>query len=381
VLQTALIVFIDSYPFYRLPGSRLHQYFPRVAALRPGLGYSVNCQAELFTGRKPDTLGYWCEYTYDPSKSPFRKAVLALNLCQKLGAARFIRRGLHRLIDTVSKTSTKDIPFALLPLFAPWAVDVFDDRYPFSSILKHPAVRKLSHMQHRAHTVAQTDEELWLAAMAHVRARRPETPVLALAELDHAAHWHGVNDARYHEVKDKIDARVVRLVEEVRRRLPGRPIFVLSDHGMVDVRVTLKAEMERHFGRPRSGRYVYFLEGTILRVWTSEQHLRGAIGECLSKMPHVEVLDAAERNRLGISRPEFADIVATTEEGAMWVPSFWGDKPSKAMHGYHPRYDTQLGVLLTDASIDLPPEMETREVAPLLWSALKTDRWGNENRC
>ena len=46
-----LLIFIDSFPYYYLENTKYMSVFETVAKVIPGFGYSINCQAEIFSGK------------------------------------------------------------------------------------------------------------------------------------------------------------------------------------------------------------------------------------------------------------------------------------------------------------------------------------------
>jgi hypothetical protein len=100
----SLTIFIDALPFDQLPKIPYTREFVSQARLIPILGYSVNCQTQLFTGQTPDEIGFWCEWQYDPDGSPFRKWRWLLSL------ASLVIRNRSLLSVTVLSSSKPTLP-------------------------------------------------------------------------------------------------------------------------------------------------------------------------------------------------------------------------------------------------------------------------------
>jgi hypothetical protein len=125
---------------------------------------------------------------------------------------------------------------------------------------------------------------------------------------------------------------------------------------MTNIEHPVRLELEARFGPPGPGKYAYFVEGTIARVWCADLDLRGRIKEYLDGVHGIEFFDDSERQRDGITRPEFGDLIYHSLETYQFIPSFWGPKPSFGMHGHHPRYPRQHGVCLSSRAGDFKDE-------------------------
>jgi hypothetical protein len=368
MVEACLVVFIDAYPYWYLQqGSRLPAHFPVVRPVRPGFGYSINCQTELFCGLTPDEAGYWCEYSYAPNAGAVSGALWgALDLFRPW---RLPNRALHKAMDRLAGLASKDIPFSYLRHFAKSGKTLFARDFPFPSILKSEGVEVYSYMDYpRLPNSRARDEAIYNAGLDAIRNRQARRLVLALGDLDHAGHWcRPGSDPGYEEARVWTEARTLEVVQAFEEKHPAGRIVILSDHGMSPVDIEVRLQLERAFGRPRPGRYMYFVEGTILRVWTEDRSLRSEIASHIADYKHVEIISDRERIEFGVSNPAFGDIIAVTHDGAMWVPSFWGTLPSKGMHGHHPRYEKQLGILLSNQAIG--PEdnvLSARQAAEIL---------------
>lgn len=364
--EPCLVIFIDAYPFWALEGSRLLERLPTARAVRPGFGYSINCQVELFAGKKPDEIGYWCDYSYPPEQpGRHHSALRALDLFRRW---RIPNRACHRIFDRAFRKSTKDIPFAYLDYFSKTGKNLFSRDFPADSILKREGVRVFSYLDFPGSPSGEEcDRRIAEAAAGAIKGPPVQGIVAAFGDFDHAGHWYRPGSDPYWAVRDTSERQALGLMDLFERAYPKGTIIVISDHGMSPVDKCLNLNMERRFGTPRPERYIYFLEGTILRVWAADAILRNEIQLFVGEFKDAEVVTAEERARLGVSHPSFGDIIAVTNDRVMWVPSFWGPRPSAGMHGYHPRYEQQLGIFLSNRPIDdASGPLDATEVASLL---------------
>jgi hypothetical protein len=364
--EPCLVIFIDAYPFWALDGSRLRERLPIVRAVRPGFGYSINCQVELFTGKRPDEIGYWCEFSYQPDKAIVNNGALkTLDLFRRW---RIPNRACHRIVDKALGKPTKDIPFAYLHYFSKSGKDLFSRDFPADSILKRDNVYAFSYLDFPGLPNPESrDRCIFEAASRAIQGSPMRAIVAAFGDFDHAGHWHRPGSDPYWAVRDTSESQAIGLMDLFERAHPNGTIIVISDHGMSPVEKCVNLNIERRFGKPKPQRYIYFLEGTILRVWTTDDILKNEIQHFVGEFNDVEILTTEERARLGVKNPSFGDIIAVTDDGTMWLPTFWGARPSKGMHGYHPRYERQLGIFLSNRAIDnAPGTLDAAEVAGIL---------------
>lgn len=355
VLRT-LTIFIDGLPFDQLSKMEFVRTFPSQARLVPILGYSVNCQTQLFTGKTPDEMGYWCEWTYDPERAPFKKLKLFLRLLALLAFSYPLKRVLHKMLDRLRwVSSTKNIPLAYLADFAETGHSVFNPRFSHDSLLDFPGLHKIFHLHFPAGM--NRDDLAFHAAKNHIlQEKDPGHIVVTWTQIDACSHWDGVGSQPYDRLLEKNDRHIKELTNLFLAKVPDGVVFVVSDHGMVNVQHSIRVDLEGRFGKPHRAGYAYFSEGTILRVWCRDAALRDQIAKYLNSLEGLESVSDAERVQFGIVNPAFGDLIYHALEGYQLVPSYWGPKPSVGMHGYHPRYRSQHGVCLSTRPGDFADE-------------------------
>lgn len=357
-MTRSLTIFIDGLPFEQLHKMPYSREFKTRARLVPILGYSVNCQTQLFTGKNPDELGFWCEWQYDPSGSPFRKLRWLLVLASPFERWYVPRRILHKLLDRLAWAAyTKDIPLRLLADFTETGHSVFNQRFfKHPSLLDVPGLNKFLHCTFPV--VERRDDDAFRAALEHIR--REDDPghvLVTFTRIDQCSHVHGVASAPYNAMLEKSDGHIRDLSEAFLERVPDGVVLVVSDHGMSNIENEIRVDLESRFGSPRRNAYAYFCEGTIVRVWCSDPTLRQQIRSYLDGIEGLERFGEDDRQRDGITRPEFGDLIYHALEGYQVVPSFWGSKPSVGMHGHHPRYAKQHGICLSSREGDFEEQV------------------------
>lgn len=372
-MSRTLTIFIDGLPFDQLHKMPHCRTAPSQARLVPILGYSVNCQTQLFTGKTPDELGFWCEWTYAPDRSPYRRLRPLLRLASVAERSYALKRVGHRVIDRLRlATSTKNIPYARLADFAETGHSVFNPAYRGGSLLDLPQLHKFLHLYYAP--IEERDERALAAALAHIESRDdPGHMLITWTRIDHCSHWDGVASPPYDEMLARNDRNIETLSRAFLAKAPDGVVFVVSDHGMVNVEHHLDLEIERHFGRPTRSTYSYFTEGTILRVWCHDDALRERMQRHFDGVEGLERVTERERREYGITTPAFGDLIYCAAEGYQIVPSYWGPKPSAGMHGYHPRHASQHGICLSSRPGDFAGEIGANDFYAVLSRELLAD--------
>jgi hypothetical protein len=131
-------------------------------------------------------------------------------------------------------------------------------------------------------------------------------------------------------------------------------LTIFSDHGMAncDRLLDLKARVET-LGLRMGLDYAMVYDSTMARFWFFNDRARGLVTECLAGVKEGRVLPDSELRDLGALFPDryFGELIFLVEEGVLIVPSHMGERPIRAMHGYHPDDRHSYASLLTNYSI------------------------------
>ncbi len=346
-MRPTLTVFIDGLPYDQLENMPFAKTLASSARMVPSLGYSVNCQTELFTGQSADELGFWCEWSAAPETSPFRPFRHLFKLLAPLESIYPAKRLFHRFVDKLAPVSyTKNIPIPYLAMFDETGFSVFDPRFKSPSLLDDPKLTKFLH--HQFPPGPERDAQITRAVLGYIEEQeKPGSILLTLVEIDHCSHWEGVGSGPYMTQLTENDAYIRDLTTAYLAKEPDGVVFVVSDHGMTNIERTIKVDLESRFGRPSTRSYMYFSEATLFRVWIYDDALFEEIRDYLDAIDDLEGLDDKDRRELRLTRRSFGDLIYHTPVGVQIVPSFWGNKPSVGMHGHHPRYPGQHGICLS----------------------------------
>ena len=374
-MRPYLIIFIDSFPFDLLQATPFLNSLPARTRVVPGIGYSDTCQIELFSGRSPDDMDYYGSWTFNPFGSPFYFCRHPFNLLGKVNRFYKLDRILHRILLKMSGLPIKNIPLHYLSYFSHPYVSVFDDRFPFASILKMNNISGIYSQSFNALPWTKVDQHVYSQAQKRIHTLSNNNHLfISMTKLDATGHIYGLNSHEYQDKIRELDGWIQDLYERFTDRFPSAELVVLSDHGMVDVSQIINLQIEKQFGIPHLKRYVYFLDGTLLRVWVQDTSLHQELEDYLDNLPIGNRLTNADRETFGVASKGFADIIYLINESLMFVPSFWGNRASKAMHGYFPTNHSQHGILVLSDNNNpygiLPKTLRSTRVYTILKSLL-----------
>ena len=337
-MDSTLLVFIDSLPFSCVSKMDFVSGARVLCELTPGFGYSSNLVPELFSGRRPDDLGFFCEWGYAPARSEFARVAWLLPLLDRLCASPFMERVIRRLLREAFGPTFK-IPLRYLDRFARVSMDVYAPDFPFPTIF-HSA--ELVSVLPYAGVSRQRDEAGYVAARQQIDGHR--RVFVALPDLDSYGHLYGVGAPEYDRKVQELDTWLRDLCEVFIQRYPGGRMLVVSDHGMANVERGYRLSIEAQVGPSDRDRYTYFVDSTLLRVWVHDAGLQGAVRDYLDSLPVGTVVNPDQREQYGISNRAFGDFILVLDEGVVFHPSSLSDKVPRGMHGYHPELPSQQGV-------------------------------------
>lgn len=336
-----LALFVDSLPHYYLPQTRVLKQFECKASLRPGFGYSVNIHAEMFSGLRPDQVGFLSEWAVSPSTAPGRYLRPYLQLFEVLGKSyildRVMRRGLQRVIGY-----TGYVPFRYLHLLARTGRFPHERDYSFSTVFTDDAggIEIYPRVQKRLRRDGDVVEQ--------IKDKIPDGGLIVgfFEDLDWVGHYYGVGSQEYRDYIRQLDNWIEELWGIWSKRHPVGRFLIFSDHGMANTTGEVDLQLERHCGPAGLSTYLYVKDSTMCRVWSYSEKNRKVLAEYLQTVPGGRLVTEEERKRFGIASRACGDLIYLVDDGMVLNPSFFGARAPKAMHGHHPDLPSQQGVLL-----------------------------------
>jgi hypothetical protein len=344
------------------------------------LGFSSGALPTLFTGRLPEEHGRFLMYRRANGSTPFSGFGATGLLPGRVQKSWRLTRTLTRLVKARGVHgyfNLYDVPRRLLPEF-----DLPERRDPFAAkglpggALWDTLDRR--NLPWRGWNWRTPETENLAALEQRVREGDEAFLFCYTADLDHQQHVEGPSGAgvaacmtRYHEA-------IARIERAARERGQTVWIYLLSDHGMVAVTrcVDVMGELARlPLAWPRD--YLPFFDSTFARFWWRAPEARERVRAALAATGWGRWLDDDRLAREGARFPgrEYGDDLFLLDPGVLMVPSFMGDRPLAAMHGYDPAHPDMTALLWSNRPIPegvrhlkqvrgfLESELDAREAA------------------
>jgi hypothetical protein len=336
---------------------------PHRRPLRSVFGFSSACIPSILSGRSPAEHRNWCYFVYDPVRSPFRRLRALRWLPKALTSRRRFRRYLSLLVKARLKFrgyfDLYNMPFRHLSLF-----DFSEKKNPLQPGGLNSGPNIFDHLQDRRIPYHVSDPALGeranLDALSRdLRAERVDFAFLYWPALDGLLHRVG-NDvpAIARKLRD-YEPWLEGLLATAREHYEEVRLYVFSDHGMAncDVLVNLPARVDA-LGLELGVDYAVVYDSTMARFWFLHDRARREITACLATVDQGRILPDAELEELGTLFPDryFGELIFLMHEGVLIVPSHMGERPIRAMHGYHPAAPHSYAALLSNQA-DIPADI------------------------
>ncbi len=341
----------------------LNRVAPHRHKLESVFGYSSTCVPSIVSGHWPDEHRNWCYFVHDPKQSPFRFLSWLKWLPKAVTGRRIFRRWLTKLAK--KKLGFKgyfdlyNIPFEHIDQF-----DFTEKKSPLQpggmnrgdNIFDTLTQRGMPHFVSDPNQSEETNRD---QLTAHVQAGDIDFAFMYWAGLDGLLHRVGNDSAEvpaklrvYEEWIERIHSLATEQYDEVK-------LHVFSDHGMAncDEHLNLKATIEAlplSFGKD----YAVVYDSTMARFWFFNDSARQQITAALSTVNQGRIIPETElkQMRAHFDDHQFGELIFLVKEGVLIVPSHMGERPIRAMHGYHPHDPHSYATLFTNQS-ELPAEV------------------------
>ncbi len=318
-------------------------------------GYSSACVPSILSGRWPDEHRNWCYFVYDPARSPFASLRWLRWLPPAITSRRIFRRHLTRLVRVQLKFrgyfDLYNIPFRHIHLF-----DFTEKRSPLQPGGMNQGSNIFdfltgNHIPYFVTDTAQSEEQNLTNLIAAIESEKIDFAFQYWAGLDGLLHHVGNQSPEvparlriYEQWIDQVMAAARRHYEEIH-------LYVFSDHGMAncDVFVDLKRRIDALPVRMGVD-YCVVYDSTLARFWFFNDAARQQISDSLKGVPEGRILpdDELRRLRVFFEDRQFGELIFLLQEGALIVPSHMGERPIRAMHGYHPADPQSYATLCTN---------------------------------
>ena len=336
---------------------------PHRRPLRSVFGYSSACIPSILAGTWPVEHRNWCYFVHDPENSPFRRLSplrwIPRFITSRRRVRNFLTKAVKPLLGFKGYFDLYNVPFKNIAQF-----DFTEKKNPLQpggmnrgpNIFDFLAERDIAY---HVSDPARGEQGNLDALVADIEAERPDFAFLYWPELDGLLHRVGNTSPEVPKKLRDYETRIARLMSAAREHYEEVKLYVFSDHGMAncDKHLDLRARIEElglEFGRDYSVVY----DSTMARFWFFHDEARRSITSALSKVPEGRIIGDEELERLGTLFPDryFGELIFLLEEGALIVPSDMGERPIRAMHGYHPDDPHSYAALITNQT-DVPADI------------------------
>ncbi len=328
---------------------------PTRRRLESVFGYSSACVPSILSGRWPSEHRNWSYFVYDPKGSPFKSLRQLRWLPSAVTSRRIFRRWLSKFIKRQLNFrgyfDLYNIPFKYISLY-----DFTEKKSPLQpggmnrgpNIFDYLTERRITY-----HVSApEQSEELNLAALMRD---------IAAESIDFAfLYWPGL-DGLLHEVGNRsleVPAKLRRyeqwleqLSTAARQHYSDVRLYIFSDHGMAncDELLDLKSLIEPLPFRIGDD-YAVVYDSTMARFWFFNEAARHEITRCLKAVPQGRIVPDLELQQMRAFFEDryFGEMIFLVKEGVLIVPSHMGERPIRAMHGYHPSDPQSYAALCTN---------------------------------
>lgn len=341
----------------------LQKVAPHRHRLRSVFGYSSACVPSILSGRWPDEHGNWCYFVHDPDNTPFRGLSWLRWFPKALTGRRIVRRLLTKLakkqLGFEGYFDLYNIPFQHIHRY-----DFTEKKSPLrpggmnrgENIFDTLTQRQVPHF---TSDPAKSEEENRDQLLAHIGEGKIEFAFVYWAGLDGLLHRVG-NDSPEIPARLRVYEQWIEQVERLAGECyEGVDLYVFSDHGMAncDVHLDLAKVIEAlplRFGTD----YTVVYDSTMARFWFAHDEARRLVEEALATVPQGRILPEAELRELRapVDDRRFGELFFLVDEGVLIVPSHMGERPIRAMHGYHPDAPQSYATLFTNRA-ELPCEV------------------------
>jgi hypothetical protein len=338
-------------------------FAPHRKRLDSVFGYSSACVPSILSGRWPGEHLNWSYFVYDPVHSPFKGLRPLAWLPRSLTSRRIVRRAISRLVKWRlgfrGYFDLYNIPFEQIHLF-----DFSEKKSPLKpggmncgpNIFDWLEAEQIPYFSSDPDASEEQNRDALLQAIGE---ERIDFSFLYWPGLDGLLHQVG-NDSPEIPARLRLyETWIEELLAAARQHYHQVHLYVFSDHGMAncDQHLDLKALIDPLGLRPGAD-YAVVYDSTMARFWFFNPQARATIETQLHSIPQGRIIPDQELQQLRTFFPDrrFGELIFLVREGVLIVPSHMGERPIRAMHGYHPHEKQSYAALLTNQQ-ELPQDL------------------------
>jgi len=336
---------------------------PNRRKLESVFGYSSACVPSIVSGAWPEEHRNWCYFVHDPDHSPFRWLRPLRFLPRRITSRRIVRRWLSKMVkhrlNFRGYFDLYNIPFRHISLF-----DFSEKRSPLEPGGMNRGENIFDHLEEEqipfhVSNPARSEMENLEAVLQDIKQEAIDFAFVYWPDLDGLLHRVGNQSPEIPFKLRVYERRLETLLEMAQEHYSDVRLYVFSDHGMAncDEFLDLQAEIDAvglEFGKDFAAVY----DSTMARFWFFNANARRSIVEKLQQVQQGRIISEPELKELRCHFPDdyFGELIFLVKESVLIVPSHMGERPIRAMHGYHPSEKQSYAALLTNQA-EIPSEI------------------------
>lgn len=341
----------------------LNSLAPTRKKLTSVFGYSSACVPSIVSGRWPDEHRNWCYFVHDPKNSPFKFLRPLRWLPKAVTSRRIFRRWLTKAVRTQLNFKgyfdLYNIPFKDIALY-----DFSEKKSPLKPRGMNRGSNIFDYLESQGINYFGSDPDLneeqnFPRLIEAIKAGKIDFAFSYWPGLDGLLHSVGNQSPLVPEKLRSYEKWIQAVVGAAREHYEEVRLYVFSDHGMAncDELLDLKSKIEA-LPLKTGVDYSVVYDSTMARFWFFNDRARQMISAALAKVPEGRVLPDSELKELRAYFPDryFGESIFLVREGVLIVPSHMGERPIRAMHGYHPSEKHSFATLFTNQA-DIPDEV------------------------
>lgn len=331
------------------------EFAPERKKLDSVFGYSSTCVPSILSGRWPVEHRNWCYFVYDPENSPFRSLRALRWLPKAITSRRIFRRYLTKAVKAwlgfKGYFDLYNIPFPFISLF-----DFTEKKSPLQpggmnsgeNIFDFLKRHQIPYFVTKPELSEETNRD---TLIADLEAQRIDFAFQYWAGLDGLLHRVG-NDSPEVPAKLRVyEQWIGQVMAAAEKNYREVALYIFSDHGMAncDVHIDLMAKIDA-LGFKMGEDYAVVYDSTMARFWFLREGVREKVEAALATVPEGRIVPDAELEEMHALFEDraFGELIFLMREGVLIVPSHMGERPIRAMHGYHPTDPQSYATLMTN---------------------------------
>jgi len=318
-------------------------------------GYSSACVPSIVSGKWPSEHHNWCYFVHDPQRSPFRSLRHLRWLPKALTSRRRVRRQLSKVVKNQMNFrgyfDLYNMPFRYISQF-----DFSEKKSPLKPGGMNRGTNIFDYLEEREIQYHSSDPEKseaknTAALIQDIRSERMDFAFVYWPELDGLLHFVGNQSHRIPEKLHEYDRRIDGIMALAQHHYAEVRLYIFGDHGMANCNeyLDLRAQV-RQLDLKMMRDYAVVYDSTMARFWFFNERARKEITSLLAGVPEGRIVSDEELKEMGTFFPDgrFGQLIFLVKEGVLIVPSDMGERPLRAMHGYHPNDKHSYAALCTN---------------------------------